>query len=102
MEPYRNIDERAIKAVDSYFRTNPTWKSPEECLAIRQLLARSLASIYRVKSTPQVTDGRDVSNIRFFKNLGKALGRKDARRWAHGIFKAARPSLYASKVSVSS
>lgn len=103
MEPFRNIDARAIKATDAYFKTNPTWKSPEECVAIRQLFARSLASIYRVDVTPAINSsngGREVSNIRFFKNLGAALGKDKPRRWAHGLFKAARPTLYAEKVSV--
>lgn len=102
VKPYRNIARRAVKATDTYFSTNPTWKYPDETLAIRQLFARSLASIYRVKSTPVLTSanaGSGVSNIKFFKTLGKALGREDARRWAHGLYKAARPTLYASKVT---
>lgn len=101
VKAFRNIDKRAVKAADAYFGSNPTWCSPDETVAKRQLFARCLASIYRVKTTPDAEElgGADVSNIKFFKNLGKALGRKDARRWAHGLFKAARPGLYESKVN---
>lgn len=113
VRPYANIEKRAVRAVDLYFKSNPTWKSPEETLAIRGLLARTLASVYRVKgraptvrgssTKSEVVDGHvylkdGTTNIEFFRLLGKALGREDPKRWAHGLFKAARPALYAAKV----
>lgn len=121
MKPFSNIDRRALNATDLYFKSNPTWKSPEETLAIRGLLARSLASVYRVKKAPMVVSGTvaevrpsrtgsgrpiivtpaGTSNIKFFKLLAKALGKDKPRRFAHGLFQSTRPELYASKVSVS-